>query len=98
MWLIYSCVVLGVFNLIMFILTSVKGAHMFKNRHPDIKIPKSHWSDHILTWIRLSIVCVLPILNIVLAWQLIFNNDDLCENAYFKLYKKYVKDAETHEV
>ena len=92
MWFINGCIGLGVFNFIMLLLTSLKGAHMFKQRHPGVKVAKSHWSDFILTWVRVAVISILPILNLVLAYQLIFKNDDLCESSYKKVVKKYVKE------
>ena len=88
MWIIYIYLGVVIANLILFTLNAIKGTHLFKTRYPNLKITKSHWSDRILTVIQILIYAAVPIMNLILAYTLLFKSDEVCERSCTKIAKK----------
>ena len=88
MWIIYIYLGVVIANFILFTLNTLKSTHLFETRYPNLKIPKSHWSDQILTVIQLLIYAALPIMNLILAYTLLFKSDEVCERVCTKSAEK----------
>ena len=89
---IYAAISLAAF--LMTMLISINGAHLFKQRYPNIRMPKSHWSDKIVTWTRVAFMSAIPVFNAFYLFYLVFKADEITEASVRKVYLKYMSDKE----
>lgn len=87
---IYAAISLAAF--LMTALISINGAHLFKQRYPNIHVPKSHWSDKIVTWTRVAFMSAIPVFNAIYLLYLVFKADELTEASVYTVYVKYMSD------
>ena len=79
------------------ILVSLDGAHIFKQRYPGMRIPKSHWSSRILTWTKVALISAIPVFNVFYLLFLIIKSDELAEAGALKVYMKCMSDNKKEE-
>lgn len=87
-------IAIGIFFLVLMILSTLNAAYEFKKLYPDLKTPKRHWSACILTVIKSIIVAIFPVLNILMCWILIFDSDDIKTKAIEKAYLECMKEKQ----
>lgn len=81
-------------DILLFALTVVHAAQEFKARYPDIKPKKANHLVTVKSVIKLLVMTFCPIINMIIAWTLIFNDDEMVENI---IQKQYLYNRETSE-
>ena len=89
---LYISLVVSLLAFILFWLNAIKAAHLFKTRYPDLKIPRSHWSDRVLTLIKLAVTLMIPICNFAMVAVCLAHSDDLCEKSVARMYKRCMEE------
>lgn len=92
MTLIYINLAIAVLCVTLWWLNTIKASQIFKTRIPELKIPRSHWSDRTLAFIKGFLMCVCPIINLKFAWVMIAKSDELCEKTVAKVYKRCTEE------
>ena len=87
-------VAIGVLDFILHWLGAAKARHMFKNRYPELKIPKTHWSEIVLSYIKMVFCYFCPILNIMFTLVYLFKTDELCDKTVAKVYQRCIAAEE----
>ena len=95
MWFLYAVLIVGIINLMLWWLNSIKATNMFKKRYPDLKIARTHWSDKIIAFVGFVALCFCPIMNLFIGACMIYDSDELCERTVRKIYLKSRKDENT---
>lgn len=97
MILLYIYLGICFWTMVSFTLTCIDTAYQFRRRYPHIKIPKSYWTDKVLTVIKVVTVSVTPILNLCLLYAVLIKFNELAESIIQDLYKKYSTEGEQNE-
>lgn len=92
MILLYIYAGVSVLAFAMTMLISINGAHIFKQRYPDIHASKSHWSGRIIDWVKIAIACAIPVFNAYYLLYLVAKSDEITEAAVRKVHAKYTSD------
>lgn len=85
---------ISLLTLVVFWMCCIEGAHEFRKRYPDIKIPKSHWSSKINTVVRVIIVSMIPIFNLFMLLYIVFKTEEIIEEGVYKLHNKYAPEED----
>jgi hypothetical protein len=95
--LLYIYLGISVLTFILFTLTVVKISKEFKRRYPNIKAPKSPLVDHLLTYLKVLLLCFLPIANVAFFLLYLFCSEKTEERIIEKVYSKLSKEATDDE-
>ncbi len=76
----------------LFCLISINGAQQFKLRYPTLKVRKMHWAERLSTVIKSVLICLFPLLNLALLFNLVFRSDELLEASIEKTHRKAIED------
>ena len=87
-------ILIGILYLVLHILTTINLAHEFKQLYPDLKVPKSNWAAHILTWIKTIITALIPLFNLALCWVYLFKGEELKKKTIEKVYLECTKEKQ----
>ena len=88
-------------SLLAFILTwsiAVQATHIFRERYPGMKAPKSYLSSWITVLVKTFVVSILPIFNIFYLLTLVTKTDELIESSIHKLYLKCLSNQDSGDV
>lgn len=91
--LTYIIVLLGILNVLLWYMNSVKARDKFKKQYPDLTVPKSHWVDMTLTIIKGLFMCFCPVLDIAFAYIMIVNSDEICDKTIQSVHAKCIKET-----
>ena len=84
-WL-YIHLGIGALTLILFWFTVIEAAHEFKRRYPNITFPKNSVMEWVGTIFKTTLLCLIPIYNIIYGLALLFKSEDIKEKAILKTY------------
>ena len=65
----------------------------FKNRHPDIKVPKASLIQRIFTRFRVLVISFIPIVNLVMLLTYIFKYEKLVDSSIEKVLSSVSKEG-----
>lgn len=84
-WL-YIYLGISALTLILFWFTVIEAAHEFKRRYPNITVPKKSVMEWVGTIFKATLLCLMPIYNILYCLALLFKGKDIKEKAVLKTY------------
>lgn len=94
---VYLHFAVAILDFVMLFLIASKSTHIFKTKYPDWVIPKSHWADSTLTWIKTILAFSCPLFNIVCLWVCISKEVEICENVVNKMWLKCLEEANKND-
>ena len=90
MGFLYFNIAVCVLDTLLFVLLVINTVSKFKQRYPNVKIPKTNWSSLAMSILRVTIMGICPIYNIFILFRMVLFTDDLIEEVIEKTYKKFV--------
>lgn len=93
MFILLVCAVFGILNILLFSLVVIGSAELFRRRYPGLKPQKSHWSVTAINLIKVILVSICPVVNIFMAYVLIFHDDEIREKAVTRMYERCLREA-----
>lgn len=87
-------IVIGIIFLIVLLLSSIDTSHDFKQKYPELKVPKRSWAGRVLTWIKTIVTAIIPIWNLMMCYVLIFKYDEIKTKTIEKAYAECMKEKE----
>lgn len=92
MILLYISLAVSLFDIAVQIMTVGTIHDVYKRRYPNSKIPKRGFYEKLLNYTRLVAVAICPILNLALAYVLVFKHEDLCESTIRDIRKEVERE------
>lgn len=62
--------------------------HRFKTKYPDLILHKNHRSDTAISFLKIALLFICPILNLYMMAVMLNYSDAICENVVQKIYEK----------
>lgn len=79
-------------DILLIHLLAIRSKWVFKKRYPDLEIVKSHWSVTVTSIIKLLVLSLCPVINLLMIWTFIFNDDEVCERTVANIYNTCMKE------
>lgn len=76
-------------EIILFLFVCAKCTSVIKRRYPSFRFPKTHWTDKAIVVVKVFGLMIIPILNLVIAINIIVQFDRLCEKAILIVEEKF---------
>lgn len=90
--LLYIYLGISVITFILHTFTSWKVAYEFKNKYPNIKIPKTHPMNKIFQLFKLVLICFMPIVNLIFFLTILFCGEKLEKRTIERVYSELAKE------
>ena len=84
-WL-YIYLGISALTFVLFWFTVIEAAHEFKRRYPNITTPKKSVTEWVGTIFKTTLLCLIPIYNVLYCLALLFKSEDIKEKAILKTY------------
>jgi hypothetical protein len=91
--LLYIYLGVSITSLILFKLTSLAMSRIFKARYPDLKPPKTSFIEKLGTIFKALLIHFMPILNVLLLFIYLFDEEKIVERSIEKMYSKLSKEG-----
>lgn len=79
-------------DILLMYLLAIRSKWVFKKRYPELEIVKSHWSVTVTSIIKLLVLSLCPVINLLMIWVFIFNDDEVCERTVASIYNTCMKE------
>lgn len=78
--------------IVLYTLGVYKTKYMFRQEFPDTELKKYPWHDAVLIYLKLGLFVICPVLNTILAANMLLDMDGICERTMRNLRSKYSKE------
>lgn len=77
---------------VLYFLGVQKVKYMFREEFPETELKKHPWHDIVLIYLKVGLFMICPILNTIMAADMLLDMDGICERTMRNLRSRYSKE------
>ena len=89
--------VVSILNLALVVAAINDAEEKFRKRYPELEIPKSSRASKFSTWVRLIVLALLPIVQLLILWTLLFRYTSIIDETIHKTYLEAMEEKKRND-